>query len=228
MGATTIWERWDSMRPDGSLNPSGMTSFNHYALGAVADWLHRVVAGLAPAGPGYRSLLVKPLPTAELSRASARHITPYGAATVEWVRANGRLTLEVQVPVGASAEVHVPGRPEAEMVGHGQHHWDVPDPTAVNESREVDWSRQTIRDLIDDGATWDLVAEAATQTGIAPGGDTQAARMLASYLNAPATRVAHALAPDERFAGAQELRDRVNDILISSSAGSPVGSPLSA
>ena len=52
MGATTIWERWDSMLPDGSINPGEMTSFNHYALGAVADWMHRTVAGLAPAGPG--------------------------------------------------------------------------------------------------------------------------------------------------------------------------------
>src|SRR5262249_14600583 len=54
MGATTIWERWDSMLPDGSINPGEMTSFNHYAFGAVADWLHRVVGGLAPAAPGYR------------------------------------------------------------------------------------------------------------------------------------------------------------------------------
>ena len=52
MGATTTWERWDSMLPDGSINPGEMTSFNHYALGAVADFLHRVVAGLAPAAPG--------------------------------------------------------------------------------------------------------------------------------------------------------------------------------
>ena len=52
MGATTIWERWDSMLPDGSINPGQMTSFNHYALGAVADWMHRVVGGLAPAAPG--------------------------------------------------------------------------------------------------------------------------------------------------------------------------------
>ena len=54
MGATTIWERWDSMLPDGSVNPGEMTSFNHYALGAVADWMHRVIGGLAPAAPGYR------------------------------------------------------------------------------------------------------------------------------------------------------------------------------
>ena len=48
MGATTIWERWDSMLPDGTINPGEMTSFNHYALGAVADWMHRTVGGLAP------------------------------------------------------------------------------------------------------------------------------------------------------------------------------------
>ena len=49
MGATTVWERWDSMLPDGSINPGEMTSFNHYALGAVADWLHRT---RRRAGPG--------------------------------------------------------------------------------------------------------------------------------------------------------------------------------
>ena len=62
MGATTIWERWDSLLPDGTVNPSGMTSFNHYAFGAVADWMHRVVAGLAPAAPGYRRLRFAPQP----------------------------------------------------------------------------------------------------------------------------------------------------------------------
>ena len=79
MGATTIWERWDSMLPDGSINPGEMTSFNHYALGAVADWLHRTVAGLAPAAPGYRRLLVRPRPGGGLTHARARHDTPYGA-----------------------------------------------------------------------------------------------------------------------------------------------------
>src|SRR5918996_5119946 len=80
MGATTVWERWDSMLPDGSVNPGQMTSFNHYAFGAIADWLHRVVAGLAPAAPGYRELEVRPVPGRGLTRASARHRTPYGEA----------------------------------------------------------------------------------------------------------------------------------------------------
>jgi hypothetical protein len=60
MGATSIWERWDSMLPDGRINPGQMTSFNHYALGAVADWLHRVVAGITPLTPGYAKVLVAP------------------------------------------------------------------------------------------------------------------------------------------------------------------------
>jgi alpha-L-rhamnosidase len=60
MGATTVWERWDSMLPDGSVNTGWMTSFNHYALGAIADWLHRYAAGLAPATPGYRRIRVRP------------------------------------------------------------------------------------------------------------------------------------------------------------------------
>ena len=60
MGATTIWERWDSMLPDGTINPGEMTSFNHYALGAVADWMHRTVGGIDPLEPGYARVLVAP------------------------------------------------------------------------------------------------------------------------------------------------------------------------
>jgi alpha-L-rhamnosidase len=132
MGATTIWERWDAMLPDGSLHPGEMLSFNHYALGAVADWLHRTVAGLAPAAPGYRELLVRPVPGGGLTAVSARHRTPYGEAAVSWERAGGRLTLRVEVPVGASATVHLPvaggPAPAPLRVGHGHHEWQVADP----------------------------------------------------------------------------------------------------
>ncbi|MEJ3749427.1 family 78 glycoside hydrolase catalytic domain [Actinomycetes bacterium KLBMP 9797] len=127
MGATTIWERWDSMLPDGTINPGEMTSFNHYALGAVADWLHRRVAGLAPAAPGYRELMVEPLPDPALTSASARHRTPYGDASVAWKRADGVLRVRVEVPVGATATVRLPGSPDAH-VSHGTHTFEVPIP----------------------------------------------------------------------------------------------------
>ncbi|BBH67963.1 alpha-L-rhamnosidase [Actinoplanes sp. OR16] len=127
MGATTIWERWDSMLPDGSINPGNMTSFNHYALGAVADWMHRVIAGLAPAAPGYRSLLVRPRPGGGLSSASASHLTPYGRATVAWRRDGGTLAVDVTVPPGCDATVDLPGSPPV-TVGSGQHRFGVSHP----------------------------------------------------------------------------------------------------
>jgi alpha-L-rhamnosidase len=127
MGATTVWERWDSLLPDGSVNPGEMTSFNHYAVGAVADWLHRTVAGLAPAAPGYRRMLVRPRPGGGLSRAAAEHETPYGRAAVRWARKNGTLDVDVVVPPGTSAIVALPGDDaEPVEVGSGRHSFEVP------------------------------------------------------------------------------------------------------
>ncbi|MBB2940731.1 alpha-L-rhamnosidase [Actinoplanes lutulentus] len=124
MGATTIWERWDSMLPDGTINPGNMTSFNHYALGAVADWMHRVVGGLAPAAPGYRSMLVRPRPGGGLSSASARHLTPYGPAEVSWRRSGGKLLVDVVVPPGCDATVDLPGSSPVAVLS-GRHHFEV-------------------------------------------------------------------------------------------------------
>lgn len=109
-GATTIWERWDSMLPDNTVNPGTMTSFNHYALGAVADWMHRVVAGIAPAAPGYRSIRFAPQPGGGFTHASASHETPYGRASIAWRVDGGVLTVDVVVPTGADAVVELPGQ----------------------------------------------------------------------------------------------------------------------
>lgn len=122
MGATTIWERWDSMLPDGSVNPGQMTSFNHYALGAVADFLHRTVAGLSPASPGYRKILVRPCPGGGLTSAAASHLTPYGKASVSWTRDGGTLSVEVVVPPSCRADIELPGE-APHQVGSGSHHF---------------------------------------------------------------------------------------------------------
>jgi alpha-L-rhamnosidase len=124
MGATTIWERWDSMLPDGSVNPGEMTSFNHYALGAVADWLHRTVAGLAPAAPGYRHIVVQPRPGGGLTHARARHQTPYGMAEAGWKIDAGQIAVEVALPPGVTASVSLPGSDAPPIeVGPGSHRW---------------------------------------------------------------------------------------------------------
>ena len=91
-GATTIWERWDGQKPDGTFQDAGMNSFNHYAYGAIGEWMYRVVAGLEldPAEPGYKHVLVQPQPGGGLTSAVARLATLYGETASGWSVANGR------------------------------------------------------------------------------------------------------------------------------------------
>jgi alpha-L-rhamnosidase len=154
MGATTIWERWDSMLPDGSINPGEMTSFNHYALGAVADWLHRTVAGLAPAAPGYRCITIRPVPGGGLTSARARHRTPYGIAECAWTIEAGQMTVQAEIPANASANVILPGQDgEPFEVGSGSYRWSYPyeTPEAVQPELTLD---STLGELIDNPAAY--------------------------------------------------------------------------
>jgi alpha-L-rhamnosidase len=127
MGATTVWERWDSMLPDGSINPGQMTSFNHYALGSVADWMHQTIGGLAPAEPGYRRLRIAPVPGRGVTSATATLRTPYGTAACAWSVDGVVVTLAVEVPPNASATVVRPGLAEdlerPRVVAAGRHEW---------------------------------------------------------------------------------------------------------
>jgi alpha-L-rhamnosidase len=124
-GATTVWERWDSLRPDGTLNPDHMTSFNHGALGAVAEWLHRVVAGIAPAAPGYRKIAFRPRPGGGLSSASASHHTPFGHAAISWRISGEELHVDMTIPPNCTAIADLPGRDPFE-VSAGSHHFVLP------------------------------------------------------------------------------------------------------
>ncbi len=112
MGGTTIWERWDSMLPDGTVNPGDMTSFNHYALGSVADWMHRVIGGLAPAGPGYQRVLWAPQPGGGLDHAEVRFDSPYGEIRGSWRREAGGIRYVLETPTGVDALVRLPGADE--------------------------------------------------------------------------------------------------------------------
>lgn len=119
----------DSLRPDGTLNPDGMTSFNHIALGSVADWLHRVVAGLAPGTPGYRKILFRPRPGGGLTSAAASHETPWGKVGISWQVTEGELRITMTVPPNCIATVDLPSQPPTEL-SVGTHHLAVPAPEA--------------------------------------------------------------------------------------------------
>ncbi len=158
MGATTIWERWDSLLPDGSVNPGEMTSFNHYALGAVADWLYRTVAGLGPAQPGYRQIAVRPRPGGGLTHASARHLTPYGVAETSWRIQEGTMELRATIPPNTTAIVSLPGREEDPIeITSGTHSWSYAyqDP----DGRRALSLDDTIGEIMDEPGAWATVKD---------------------------------------------------------------------
>ena len=113
-GATTIWERWDALRPDGTVNTGehggdgGMVSFNHYANGAVGDFLYRRIAGLEAVEGGYRRFAVAPMIDGGLTHAEAELKTPYGPIRAAWRIENGEFIQELTVPVSTECEVTLP------------------------------------------------------------------------------------------------------------------------
>ncbi|MFM8489724.1 MAG: alpha-L-rhamnosidase C-terminal domain-containing protein, partial [Bacteroidota bacterium] len=109
-GATTIWERWDGIKPGGDFQSAGMNSFNHYAYGAIGDWMYRVMAGLdTDAGaPGYKALRIKPYPGGGFTNAEAILQTPYGRAASSWKMNNGKLSFRAEIPANTSATIYIP------------------------------------------------------------------------------------------------------------------------
>ncbi|MGW9112126.1 family 78 glycoside hydrolase catalytic domain [Microbacterium sp. NPDC055683] len=108
-GATTVWERWDSQLEDGTVNPGQMTSFNHYALGAVAHWMHTTIAGLELRGEGWRSVRFAPRPGGGLTWARAAIESPRGRIAIAWERTGDDIEVTVDVPPGVAAEFAAPG-----------------------------------------------------------------------------------------------------------------------
>ena len=139
-GATTVWERWDAIRPDGRIHAGemaaedavSMTSFNHYAYGSVGAWLYASLAGIAPApdGAGYRVIDFQPHPGGGLSRAEASVETPFGNAAIHWRVRDSKLCIDLEVPAGAEARLHLPSGwaapEELRPLGSGRHAFVFP------------------------------------------------------------------------------------------------------
>ena len=109
-GATTIWERWDGQKPDGSFQDIGMNSFNHYAYGAIGEWLYSYVAGINIdlENSGYKHILLSPHPGGRLNDVSAEFLSMYGKIKSAWKIENGELVYSVEVPVNTTAKVTLP------------------------------------------------------------------------------------------------------------------------
>ena len=108
MGATTIWERWDGQKTDSTFQDPGMNSFNHYAYGAIGDWMYRVSAGIETMGAGYKHLILQPHPTKRLTYSKATFESSYGTVASGWERSGSRILISVKIPANSVATVILP------------------------------------------------------------------------------------------------------------------------
>lgn len=120
-GATTVWEHWDGIKPDGTMWSTDMNSFNHYAYGAVADWMYGAAAGINsdPDRPGFEHIIFRPVTDRRLDFVKASIDTRRGTVASEWRRENGRIKYIFTVPEGCGASVIIGG--EKHEVGAGTH-----------------------------------------------------------------------------------------------------------
>jgi alpha-L-rhamnosidase len=125
MGATTIWERWNSLLPDGKISGTGMNSLNHYAYGSVVNWIYRYMCGLNPVEeqPGYKKARIAPMPDPRVKQVRMIRDTPAGRYEIQWrIEDSGTITYEVSIPFNAEAEVILPGK-DPVQAGPGKYRW---------------------------------------------------------------------------------------------------------
>ncbi|NYI78534.1 glycoside hydrolase family 78 protein [Nocardioides panzhihuensis] len=136
-GATTIWERWNSIMPDGSFGDVNMNSFNHYAYGAVGNWMYQTVAGIQPdpEKPGYEHFTIAPEPGGGLSHAKASYDSGYGTIRSAWRLDDGDLSLDVTVPVNTTATIVVPT--DGDVLVDGDPAADAPGVISVKRDGDV-------------------------------------------------------------------------------------------
>ncbi len=127
-GATTIWERWDCIKPDGSFQTEGMNSFNHYAYGAVGSWLYQTVAGLQMDDdePAYKKIIIRPLLIEKLKHAKAVFHSVHGKIVAGWEKRAGKILLNVEIPANTSARIYLPSGDWSELTESARKPEDSP------------------------------------------------------------------------------------------------------
>ena len=131
MGATTIWERWNSIKPDGTFDESGMNSLNHYAYGSVGDWMYRKVAGLSQLEPGYKKFQVKPMFVKGIEECGTEFESVYGKIVTNTSCKNGKIHVHVEVPANTTAVIVLPEKEEVHEVGSGVYDYEYDTETSL-------------------------------------------------------------------------------------------------
>ena len=134
-GATTLWERWDAILPDGTMQHPGLNSMNHYANGAIGDWMYRKIGGINQTEAGYRRFYIKPMFVRGISEARTELESPYGKIVSCWSCRKGKIRVEISVPANTKAELFLPEKEESFEVGSGTHVYEYDTTTNLEELR---------------------------------------------------------------------------------------------
>ena len=134
MGATTIWERWNSIHPDGSFNPANMNSLNHYAYGSIGNWLYTKLCGLEILEPGYKKFALRPQFIKGIIHAELTYKSVYGKIAIAWRCEGGKITLNTTIPANTTAELTLPEQTETLTLGSGSYRYEY----ATETSLEID------------------------------------------------------------------------------------------
>ena len=132
-GATTLWERWDAVLPDGTMQDPGLNSMNHYANGAIGDWMYRKIGGINQTKAGYRRFYVKPMFVRGIEEVRTELESPYGKIVSCWSCRNGKIRVEVSVPANTRAELFLPEKEESFEVGSGTYVYEYDTNTSLKE-----------------------------------------------------------------------------------------------
>lgn len=131
MGATTIWERWNSIKPDGTFDESGMNSLNHYAYGSIGDWMYRKVAGISQLEPGYKKFKIEPMFVKGIESVHGALDTVYGRIVSDVTCREGKITVHVEVPANTTAVIILPEKEGEQVLGSGSYDFEYATQTSL-------------------------------------------------------------------------------------------------
>ena len=125
LGATTIWERWNSVLPDGTISGTDMNSLNHYAYGSVVEFLYRYAAGIIPRAPGFQKACISPKPNIRLGSLKCSYDSASGKYVSDWrIEIDGSLTFHIEIPFGCEAEISLPEQ-ETKILQAGEYDFHI-------------------------------------------------------------------------------------------------------
>lgn len=160
-GATTIWERWNSILPNGDFDESGMNSLNHYAYGSIGDWMYRKLAGINQIEPGYKRILIKPMFIKGIHSVEATYDSMYGTIKSAWTCKDNKIFVDIEIPANTTAVIYLPEKSEPIEVGSGSYHWGYETETNLDYLRfSMD---STLKEILDEPLAIEIIKQHAPE-----------------------------------------------------------------